>query len=132
MRSSSDRGQLEPLAALAAVFAIGVGLSLYVGALDSILPLLTPDHSTAPTAADRLVAEGSSFGSVTTPIEEAATTARPMGYELNATLRTSESSWIAGPGVPRSAECANRRVSVRVAPARVRSGLLEVCVWPAR
>lgn len=130
MRPSSDRAQLEPLAALVAVFAVGVGLSLYVGALDSILPVLVPERSIAPTAADRLVAEATSFESVTTPIEEPAATARPRGYELNATLRAIGSTWSAGPSVPLEAECVDRQVSVRVAPGRIRPGWLEVCVWP--
>ena len=128
--SSPDRGQTEPLAALAAVFALGVGLSLYVGVLDSTLPSLTVESEMAPIAADRFVAEASDLGVVRSPIERAADTASPNGYVTNATLRSDSSVWTAGPTREPSADCVRRRVSVRTAPATVRPGLLEVCVWP--
>ena len=38
MSSWSGRAQTEPLAALVAVFALGVGLSLYAGALEGSAP----------------------------------------------------------------------------------------------
>lgn len=131
MSYSSDRAQVEPLAALAAVFAVAVGLALYAGALDATLPLLTSDREVAPTAADRLTSEASSFGAVdpqlTGPVEDA----RPTGYELNATLTTTEGTWTSGPTKPPTTECDRRVVSVRVAPGRVRPGRLEVCAWRA-
>ncbi len=131
MSSSSDRAQTEPLAALVAVFALGVGLSLYAGAIDATLPALTTDREMAPYAADRLVAESSAFGAVVPPLEGHLAAARPTGYELNASVRTDEGTWSAGPGRPPTPECVDRHVTVRVAPGRVRPGLLEVCVWPA-
>ena len=131
MSSSSGRAQTEPLAALVAVFALGVGLSLYAGALDATLPALTTDREMAPYAADRLVAESSAFGAVVPPLEDHVAPARPTGYELNASLRTDEGTWVAGPDRSSAAECVDRSVTVRVAPGRVRPGLLEVCVWPA-
>ena len=51
MSSSPGRAQTEPLAALVAVFALGVGLSLYAGALDATLPALTTDREMATRAA---------------------------------------------------------------------------------
>lgn len=130
MPSSWDKAQVEPLAALVAVFALGVGLSLYVGVLDATLPQLSSERERAPTAMDRLVTASSSLGSVEPPLDDAASTARPTGYHLNATLRTVADSWSVGPTTRNSSECARRRVSVRVGPARVRPGRLEVCVWP--
>ncbi len=132
MLSSSDRGQTEPLAALVAVFALGVGLSLYVGVLDSTLPLLSSNTEMTPTAADRLVSESSSFGSVRPPIEESVATSRPTGYRLNATLRADGTSWSGGPSIAESADCIDRSVSVRTGPGRVRMGELEVCTWAAQ
>lgn len=131
MQSWSRRGQVEPLAALAAVFAVGVGLSLYVGVLDATLPELTPSRRMAVVAADRLLAESSAFGSVRPPLADPAAAAAPAGHELNATLRSGGASWTAGSPRQSSADCVVRRVSVRVAPGRVRPGRLEVCTWPA-
>ena len=132
MSSSSARGQTEPIAALIAVFALGIGLSLYVGVLDSTLSSFTDDREIGPTAADRFLAEAESFGVVEPPIAEAATAASPDGYRLNATVRTSEGNWAGGPPRAEHRACADRSISVRAAPGTVRSGRLEVCVWPER
>lgn len=131
MSSSSGRAQVEPLAALAAVFAVGVGLGLYAGALDGAVAALSTDRTVAPAAADRLLAAASSFGAVEPPLEGAAAEARPTAHRLNATLRTRNASWTAGAPAPASAACERRRVGVRVAPGRVRPGRLEVCTWRA-
>lgn len=132
MSSSPGRGQTEPLAALIAVFALGVGLSLYAGVLDSTLPLLSSESEITPIAADRIVASGSSFGVLDPPIADAVAESRPTGYELNATARTEEAVWTGGPPRVEAADCTVRSVSVRTAPGRVRPGRLEVCVWTAR
>lgn len=126
----SDSAQVEPLAALAAVLAVCIALSLYVGAVDSTLVSLTPERSVAPTAADRLVATASSFGSIAVPLGESVETARPAGYELNATVAADGTAWTAGPTPPAESECTRRRVSARTEPATVRPATLEVCVWP--
>jgi hypothetical protein len=131
MSSSSGKAQVEPLAALAAVFAVGVGLALYAGALDTALATLESDRSLAPAAADRFVAAASTFGAVDPPLEDALAAARPTGHRLNVTLRTANASWTAGPRAPETARCERRRVGARVAPGRVRPARLEVCVWPA-
>ncbi|WP_411714026.1 hypothetical protein [Natronomonas sp.] len=119
------------MAALVAVFAVGMGLSLYIGAVDATLPAHSSDRNLAPTAADRLIAETSTLGAVVPPLETAATASRPTAHELNATLDAGDEGWVVGPPAPRSAECEHRRVSVRVAPGRIRPGWLEVCVWRA-
>jgi hypothetical protein len=132
MSSSSDEAQTEPLAALVAVFALGLGLSLYAGVLDTTLPLLSSDSEITPAAADRLVAESSSFGVLDPPIADAVAAARPTGYGLNATVRAEGSVWTGGPPRVDSADCTVRSVSVRTAPGQVRPGRLEVCVWPVQ
>lgn len=126
-RSSARRGQTE-LAALIAVLAVCLGLSLYAGVLDAALP-----ESTAPTpartAADR-VADVARVGGVVRPGRlDRAAEAAPVGRRLNATLRAASRTWTAGPPVPDRATAATRRVSVRVAPGRVRPGRLRVAVW---
>ncbi len=131
MSSSSGRGQTEPIAALAAVFALGLGLSLYAGVLDTTLPTLTTDREMAPNAADRLEANASTFGAVDPPLNGSVAAARPTGHRLNAAVRTDEGRWTGGPPRPPRPECVERSVTVRVAPARVRPGVLEVCVWRA-
>lgn len=131
MPSSSGRAQVEPLAALAAVFALGVGLTLYAGTVDSTLPSLTTDRAVAPTAADRLVAEASSLGAVEPPLGRATDAARPTGYELNVTLRADGSTWKAGRPRRASGDCHRRSVSARVGPGQVRPARLEVCAWRA-
>jgi hypothetical protein len=132
MLYSSDSGQTEPLAALVAVFALGIGLSLYVGVLDSTLPMLSTESEITPTAADKLVAESSSFGAIRPPIGGAVAASRPRGYELNATVRADETIWTGGPPRVGAADCLERSVSVRTAPGQVRPGILEVCVWPVQ
>ncbi|WP_254838875.1 DUF7285 family protein [Natronomonas marina] len=131
MSSSWGRAQTEPIAALAAVFALGVGLSLYAGAFDATAAELVTDREMAPHAADRLVAETTTFGAVVPPLAEHTDAASPRGYRLNASLRTDEGTWTEGRPRAPDPECVDRRVAVRVAPARVIPGLLEVCVWPA-
>lgn len=132
MSSSWGRAQVEPLAALAAVFAVGVGLAMYAGALDTTLPLLTADRDVAPTAADRLTSVAATSGAVEPPLTGPVEEARPTGYELNATLTTAAGTWTGGPPRPPEPECERRAVSVRVGPGRVRPGRLEVCAWLAR
>lgn len=131
MPYSSDRGQTEPIAALAAVFAVGIALTLYAGAVDSTLPALTSEREMAPTAADRLLAEAEVLGAVRPPLDRPAAEARPTGYDLNATLRAGGSVWTAGEPQADTAECERRATGVRVAPGQVRPGVLEVCVWRA-
>lgn len=132
MSFSSDRGQTEPLAALIAVFALGVGLSIYVGVLDTTVPMLTDDADMTPTAADALVNEASSFGTVQPPLGDAVEAARPKGYGMNATLTTRDGAWSGGSTSPSEIHCGTRTVSVQTAPGVVRPGTLEVCLWPER
>ena len=132
MLFSSDRAQTEPLAALVAVFALGVGLSLYVGVLDSTFVALSEDSEITPTAAEKLTSEASSFGTVQPPIDDAVAAAKPNGYRMNATLRSDGTRWTGGPPHDPASDCVQRSVSVRTAPGTVRPGRRELCVWRAR
>lgn len=134
MSRSSDRGrgQVEPLVALAGVLAVCVGLSVYAGAVDGFLVALDagPDAgAVAEQAADRVASEARVDGSLRPGRLDEATTAGPEGFRLNATLRVRGKRWTAGPPWPARASTGVRRGSVRVAPGRVRPGVLRVRVW---
>ena len=127
LRSSARRGQVEPLAAIAAVFALGVGLTVYAGALTDALPGGS-EPSVQPTlgSAERAVSDG---GVVDPGRLTAARAATPDGHRLNATLETDERRWHLGPTPPGTARNGTARVSVRTAPGRVRPGRLTVRIW---
>jgi hypothetical protein len=121
------RGQVEPTAALACVFAVGVGLSLYGAILGDALP--TADRDLAePTL--RRVADELCVGGIASPDRlHDARRAGPSGYALNVSVRVGGRRWAVGPIPPPRADEAARRVSVRIGPGRVRPGALRVEVW---
>ncbi len=135
LRTPSVRAQATPTTALVAVFALSVGLGLYVVALGDVTPT-SNRHPAGPTlrrAYDRVTS-----GGVASPASLAdAVDAEPEGYEVNATLTAGSKRWTAGPAVPPDAsgatesnpDRASRRVSVRTAPGRVVPGRLRVEVW---
>lgn len=126
-RSSARRGQVEPLAALVAVFALGAGLAVYAGGVDERLPAQSPADPD-PTLGS--VEQTIGVGGVVEPSRlSAARDAAPPGHELNVTLTTADHRWETGPAPPATARSATARVSVRVEPGRVRPGRLTVRVW---
>lgn len=126
--SSGRRAQVEPFAAIVAVFAVGVGLTVYAGALDASVPGTSGRDVARPTL-DR-VSDSLGGGGVLDPRQLGnATTVTPAGYRLNVTLEAADQRWQVGPSPPEAADRASERVSVRLAPGRVRPGLLEVWVW---
>jgi hypothetical protein len=127
-RWSGRRGQVEPVAAIAAVFLVGTGLALYAGALDGRLgggndravadaALGTTERAIAP---DGVVDPGRLCG---------IASVGPVGYRLNVTLEAPERRWHVGPATPADATTASERVSVRLGEGRVRPGRLVVRVW---
>jgi hypothetical protein len=128
MRRSSDRGQAEPLAALAAVFAVSVGLALYAGGLDDAIP--GQPESETPEAVLESVHRSLDVAGVTSPSRlENAVAAVPDGWHANVTLSTAGEQYQRGPTPPVSAEHETRRVSVKTAPKHVDPGQLRVVVW---
>jgi len=125
---SADRAAVEPLAALAAVLAVGIGLSLYAGALSDAAPGPSDDR-VAETTLHRIHAELADYGVVTPSAVEGVPDAGPGGYAVNVTLSTDGRTWRAGPEPPASAARATRRVPVRERPWRVTAGRLTVVVW---
>lgn len=122
------RAQVEPLAALAAVFAVCVGLALYAGVLSSATPETSRDLA-APTL-DR-VHDRLSTGGVAVPERlDAAQSAGPDGYDLNVSLTADDRRWAVGPTPPgTAADAASRSAGIRVTPGRVAPGRLRVVVW---
>ena len=125
MSRSSDRGQVEPLAALVAVAALGVGLSLYAGVVSDALD--ATDEPRTEQVLER-VHDRTAPNGVVDPrrLADVVNRSRP---HVNATLATGTRRWTAGPSRPARADIARRQVSIRLAPARVRAGRLRVSVW---
>ena len=138
------RAQSSPVAALAALFAVCAGVSLYATVLAGAVPVVDERSAAGPTL-DR-VADAASDGGVVAPDRLAATLDRgPAGRRLNVSLVVDGRAWYVGPAIPaaRSAAAnradgagganrvdrAGRLVSVRLAPGRVEPGRLSVAVW---
>jgi hypothetical protein len=128
MRRSSGRGQVEPLAALAAVFAVSVGLAMYAGVLDDAIP--TQPESETPQAVLDTVHRSLSSAGVSTPTRlDRAMGTVPNGWHANVTLTAGGQQWQRGQTPPSDATRETRRVSVRLAPHRIEPGQLRVVVW---
>ena len=134
MSRSSDRGGVEPLAALVAVFAVSIGLALYAGVLDDVITQTGSDRNLADPTADAVQQRLSTAGVVEPRRVERSLDAIPSGYAGNVTLRTdvrrrSGERWTAGPVPPEAADRTSRAVSVRNEPGTLRRGRLTVWVW---
>lgn len=125
MLRSSDRGQVDPLVALVAVAALGLGLSLYAGTVNQAIDTDrgADAERVLETVHDRVAPDG-----VARPSRLDDAMGRP-GLRVNVTLTTRSHRWTAGPTPPTSADSADRRVSVPLDPGRVRPGRLRVSVW---
>jgi hypothetical protein len=141
-RSSTRRGQTEPLVAIVAVFAVVVGLVAYAGVFESILPGPPQQEIAIPTLG-RAYATFAPAGVVDPKqlTRERLVPVGPDGYQVNVTVIGPRTEWHAGPPVPRevgqsaggirkpSVDRATRPVSVRRGPGVVRPGMLQVAVW---
>ena len=128
MRRSSGRGQVEPLAALAAVLAVSAGLVIYADTLeDAVTP--APERETPEVVLDGVERALEETGVADPARLESAMAALPSGWHGNLTLRAGGREWSRGPTPPSGADRATARVSVRVAPTKVRPGQLRVVVW---
>jgi hypothetical protein len=128
MFCSSDSGQTEPLAALVAVAAVGIGLSLYAGVLDDAIAD-TSDREIAEPTLDRVERVLASDGVADPEVLTEAVASGPAGYRINLTLGTTRHRWTAGPTPDNDVvDRAERPASVRVGPADVRPGTIQVVV----
>lgn len=142
--ASRSRGQTEPLAALIAVTVVCVVISLYVGALSTVVGQSESERRLAESSMDGIWRDISSEGvfEVDTEIAEAAspssipdghtvavevTVVAPDGSEHTAgSARLGESG---ANGPPEDAQRASRPVSVERTAGDVRPGRLVVEVW---
>jgi len=130
--SSADRGQVDPLPALAAVAVVGLALALYAGSLGTLPD--TADEADTPdgdaTVALGAVCERLCVGGRVDPADlDDALAAAPDGHRLRIVLRADGEEWTAGPAPPADAAGAARTVTVRVGPAETVPGRLRVVVW---
>lgn len=123
----SEKAQVEPLAALSAVFAVGLALSAYAGVLDATLP--TPDRNLAEPTVERVERAVCEAGVADPDALADGLRVGPDGYRLNLTLVAAGQRWHAGPPAPPAADSAESAVSVRIGPGRVRTGRLRAVVW---
>lgn len=126
--SSGRRAQVEPFAAIVAVFAVGVGLTIYAGVLDASVPSSDGQGVARPTL-DRVSDHLGQAGVLDPDRLGNATAAASTGHRLNVTLEAGNRQWQVGPTPPAAADVATERVSVQLAPGRVQPGLIEVQVW---
>lgn len=133
MSRSSARGQVEPLAALAAVAVVGLALAGYAGVLSTAIPPSGERSLADPALRRALDAPELRAGAAVNPYRLAAVhpDVAPDGYRANLTVRTTNRTWTAGPAPPTVADrdAASRAVPVRTGPATIRSGRLRVVVW---
>lgn len=121
------RGQTEPIAAIVAVLAVGIGLTAYAGALDDTLP--SSERNVAEPTSFRVDAAISSGGVVDPSALPEGLRAGPDGYGVRLTLTVDGRTWQEGPRAPPGADAVTRIVTVRVGPGVVRPGRLRVEVW---
>jgi hypothetical protein len=130
MSPSSARATAEPLAALVAVFAVTLGVSLYAGVLDDAFGTLDDDRNIAAPTADAVEQRVTSTGIVQPERLSGGLSAVPANYHGNATVTaTTGERWSTGREPPNSADTETRTVSVQVGPGSVRRGTLTVRVW---
>lgn len=128
MSHSSDRGQTEPLAALAAVVVVGLGLGLYAGVLDAKLPG-SPDRKLSESVIERVESTVAPAAVALPSRIDESQAAGPDGYRMNVTLGAVDQYWTIGPFAPEGADTSTARIGVRVGTSKIRTGTLRVSVW---
>ena len=129
---TNGRGLVEPLAALAALFAVCVGLSMYAVVLaDAGAGGASERDVAAPTLT--AVHDAITAGGVVLPARlDRALAERPTGQRLAVVLTSDDRRWTVGSPLPtvvdRTSQ-AQRPVSVRLGPGRLTAGRLRVVVW---
>lgn len=124
MSRSSAKGQTEPLAALVAVAAVCLALSLYAGLIDDRLPTRAgPD---AESALERVVDDVAPDGIATPNRLDAVDEPRA---QCNISLAVANRSWTVGPAPPQEANTARRPVPIQRDLGQVAVGRLRVSVW---
>lgn len=122
------RGQVEPLAALAAVAALGLVLALYAGVLETTTP--TPEPEVEDAALLRTVGALRTGAILDPEAVGRAAAAAPRGYRLRVTVRAANRTWSGGPEPPGDTVSAARVAPVRISRGTAVSGRVRVEVWP--
>jgi hypothetical protein len=125
MPRSSGRGYVEPVAALAAVFVLGLGLTVYAGTLREARP--ANDRKVAETVLADLRSDAEELGVLDPGRLRHAQP--PANWSANLTMATADGRWTRGETPPPRARRATARVAIRRGPGRVVPGRLEVAVW---
>ena len=132
MQRSSDRGYVEPFAALAAVLALSAGLVLYADAVGIALEETgAGDRETAQITLDRVHDHLRAIGVVDPSGLRGTGQFAPDGWQMNVTLRTENTILSRGPSPAHAGEplSASRPVSVRINPGTIKPGQLDVVIW---
>ena len=126
--SAPERGQASPTAALVAVAAVGLGLSLYAAVFAGVVP--TADHEIAEPTLSRVHDAVAPAGVASPERLESAADAGPNGWTVRVDLRAGSQHWTAGdaPASNVETQSSGRRVPVRITSGRVESGWLRVVV----
>ena len=148
----SDRAQTEPIAALVAVAAVCLALSVYSGIVASMVPEFQSDRDVTSATADRLWHEITETGiyvvdadsSESDPLMDVPPSALPNGYNVAITItivgddgraETVSERLVDGQGttvsgeVPERAERFERPLTVRRAPGDLQPGTMSVETW---
>lgn len=126
-RTGRSRAQTEPVAALAALFAVGVGLTLYVGA--AVVEQPAPEGSSAEPVLEELSSTAVTDGVVAPDDVPSPSSLARGGERVRITLAFDGEERTYGPPAPPDADRAERPVSVAVRPGERRPGRLVVEVW---
>ncbi|WP_049980993.1 DUF7285 family protein [Halolamina rubra] len=126
--SAPDRGQASPTAALVAVAAVGLGLSLYATVFAGVAPVA--DREVADPTLSRVHDAVAPAGVAAVERLDDARAAGPTGWAVRVELQVGTRHWSVGeaPAPTAAFQTAGRRVPVRTAPGQVRPGRLRVVV----
>lgn len=126
-RSRARRGQVEPVAALAAVVVVGAALALYAGVATDALP--EREGNLADPTLQRVRSAVSHHGVVVPRRLSAGLGAVPEGYAAHVAVVGRERAWHVGPPPDADADVAAVAATARTGPGAVRPVTLRVEVW---
>lgn len=121
------RGQTEPIAAIVAVLAIGVGIAMYAGVAADRSP--APESTDAEATMATLTAELAADGVLDADASLAPEQFTRPGEAARIELSYRNTSEFYGGSPPPDATVARRPVTVQIGPGEQVAGELTVWVW---
>ncbi|GAB3686202.1 hypothetical protein GCM10028857_17900 [Salinarchaeum chitinilyticum] len=121
------RGQAEPIAAIVAVLAIGMGLAMYAGVAADRSPSTDPTDAEATMA--QVTAKLAPDGVVANDADLAPEQFTRPGEAGRIELAYRNTTDASGPTPPPDADVASRPVTVQIAPSWQVAGNLTLWVW---